>query len=570
VNVPPKAVIAALLCFFVVMGLWFISRNSATFDEPIHYYAGYAYLEYGDFTIAHEAPPLNQEIAALPIYVLSRLHLVSAPRFTTVAENPNAGIDLIYRSPVSASVQLLLARVPMLLLGLGTAVVTASWAHRLWGPSAAIVGTGLAVTAPTLIAHSGIIKPDIALTCFFLSCFYFLWLYRERASWGRLALAGVALGAALGAKAPAIVAVPAIAIIAALDGSGAWRVPGRRGRSPDRGLRHHVDAALLIAVLCAIAIVTLSATYGFADVGLWWDGLQRQLAVSARGQPAFLFGRYSDNGWWYYFPVAFVLKTPTFTLLVIAASLALPRRGTSLGKPEALFLIVPSVLFLVAMMWSRMNIGVRYILPVLPFLFLLASRVATFAPRPLVPVLLAAGIAWNAAATLWVGPHFLASASALAGGPIGLARYLSDSNIDWGQALGELARYMARERIPALYLGYFGMARPGDYGIQYQYIPAYGTEDSGYVLPPNARELLAISVTNLHGEYLIDHDLYAWLRVKKPIATVGYAIYVYDLTGDRESHCHLADAYGAYYDERYQTIERAKCRAPATERPPSP
>ena len=210
-------------------------------------------------------------------------------------------------------------------------------------------------------------------------------------------------------------------------------------------------------------------------------------------------------------------------------------------------------------MSSRFDIGVRYILPIYPFLLVLASRLATFRPPPLVAVLMAIAIAWNAANVIRLAPHFLAAGNAIAGGPIGLARCLSDSNVDWGQALGELKRYMDRERVPALYLSYFGTARPSDYGIRYQYIPSFSGEDPGQVLSPSDKPILAISVTNLHGVYLADHDLYGWLRAKTPIATVGYAIYVYDLSDDPEAHCRLAGAYGRYNEWRYQAIERARC-----------
>jgi len=154
--------------------------------------------------------------------------------------------------------------------------------------------------------------------------------------------------------------------------------------------------------------------------------------------------------------------------------------------------------------------------------FVLAARLATFAPRPLVPVVLAGAIACNVANTVWLAPHFLASASVIAGGPTGLVRALSDSNIDWGQALGELKRYMDREQIPALYLSYFGSARPSDdYGIRYQYLPSFSGEESDYLLPPSGKQIVAISVTNLQGVYLGDSDLYAWLPTSALFAVAG-------------------------------------------------
>lgn len=214
-------------------------------------------------------------------------------------------------------------------------------------------------------------------------------------------------------------------------------------------------------------------------------------------------------------------------------------------------------------MWGGIDIGIRYILPVYPFLLVAASRLSTFFPRPvpLMPAILLGTLAWNGFTTVFLAPHFLAAANAIAGGPLGIPRFLSDSNIDWGQDLAELKRYMDREQIPSLYLAYFGIVRPSDYGIRYQYLPSFGSDDPGDVLPPSARDLLAISVTNLYGVYLADHDLYAWLRAKAPMATIGFSIYVYDLTTDRESHCRLADVYAAAHEPGYETLERRKCAA---------
>jgi hypothetical protein len=105
---------------------------------------------------------------------------------------------------------------------------------------------------------------------------------------------------------------------------------------------------------------------------------------------------------------------------------------------------------------------------------------------------------------------------------------------------------MDRERLPLIYLSYFGTAPPESYGIRYQYLPGFGQLQ----VPPlealplqGEREILAISVVNLQGVYLPEKDLYYWLNQRKPIATIGYSIYVYDLTGDADAHLHLAQIY---------------------------
>jgi hypothetical protein len=140
----------------------------------------------------------------------------------------------------------------------------------------------------------------------------------------------------------------------------------------------------------------------------------------------------------------------------------------------------------------------------------------------------------TAASALRVAPQQLAYFNELVGGPGEGYRYLSDSNIDWGQDLRGLKDYVDREGLPAVYLSYFGTAPPEFYGIRYQCAPA--PTNIGSVPPPTqkplpgtaGREVLAISVANLQGVYLSDPTLYRWVDQRRPVAKVGYSIYVYD------------------------------------------
>jgi hypothetical protein len=248
--------------------------------------------------------------------------------------------------------------------------------------------------------------------------------------------------------------------------------------------------------------------------------------------------------------VAFLIKTPVGSLALVAAGLLFPRKGKALGRRDVLFLIVPVLIFAAVLLRTRINIGLRYALPIYPFLFVLAARVATFPLRRWVGVLvLGIPLAWTAISAFRIAPHHLAYFNELVGGPEQGYRYLSDSNIDWGQDLRGVRDFLEREKVEMVYLSYFGTAPPEAYGIRYQYLPHllpsfFPREDSIELLPPKTpRELLVISVTNLHGTYLTRSDQYHWLLERTPIARIGYSIFVYDLTGDAAAHVHLARVY---------------------------
>ena len=148
--------------------------------------------------------------------------------------------------------------------------------------------------------------------------------------------------------------------------------------------------------------------------------------------------------------------------------------------------------------------------------------------------------------TLRIFPHYLAYFNGLVGGPGEGYRYLSDSNLDWGQDLEGLKRYMDKEGLPMVYLSYFGNPPPSAYGIRYQFVPARGhlAPPPPDVMPDDmTREVLAISVLSLQAVHFQDKNLYRWLYRRRPVAKIGYSIFLYDLTGDAEAHLRLAQVY---------------------------
>jgi hypothetical protein len=213
---------------------------------------------------------------------------------------------------------------------------------------------------------------------------------------------------------------------------------------------------------------------------------------------------------------------------------------------------------------SRTNIGLRHVLPIYPFLFVLASRLVTVPLHRLwlMPALVTTALTVNAVSVLRVAPHQIAYFNELVGGPEGGHRYLSDSNLDWGQDLKGLKAFMAKEGLPIIYLAYFGSAQPAYYGIRYQYVP--GTWPLAWPPPPDTvpadlpRKVLAISVFNLQEVVTYHAQLFAWLRALRPVARVGYSIQIYDLTGDVKSLLSLREVYRKMGLTEMVTVEARK------------
>jgi len=143
--------------------------------------------------------------------------------------------------------------------------------------------------------------------------------------------------------------------------------------------------------------------------------------------------------------------------------------------------------------------------------------------------------AWCALAAERASPHEIVYFNEITGGPINGARYLADSNLDWGQGLPALRDWMDREGVNAVYLAYFGTDRPEAHGIRFQALPGYGRVGpaGGGTIPADApRHVVAVSANHLLGLFLNEPDAYSWLRVRAPIAVVAGSIFVFDLTSD--------------------------------------
>ncbi len=282
----------------------------------------------------------------------------------------------------------------------------------------------------------------------------------------------------------------------------------------------------------------LPATYVFGLV---------EATVRGQIRNSYMLGTIALTGRTWYFPFALLVKTPLATLLLVVLALAAFVSGyRAIGathpgvRRDALVLIVAAAIFLGSAMTSNLNIGFRHILPLVPMLCVLAGFAVAelqrrFAPR-VAAVVACAACLLVAAETIAARPYFIPFFNAAAGGARGGLRLLSDSNLDVGQGLPALRRWMTTHRVERLNLSYFGSADPRAYGITF--VPLLGTnfgdiEGAGTVgyapQPPVLPGYVAVSATNLQGTYLPPElrAFYDFLKRKEPVAIPGGSTYVY-------------------------------------------
>ena len=149
-------------------------------------------------------------------------------------------------------------------------------------------------------------------------------------------------------------------------------------------------------------------------------------------------------------------------------------------------------------------------------------------------------LVWYAAGTLSLAPNYLVYFNELAGGPEGGRRLLSAANVDWGQSLKDLGRFLHDEGDPPIYFSYFGTADPKLYGIRYVPVawassfPRAGDQVEPFRAP---KILFAVSATNYASVYYKSGtlDIARGLAAYKPYKIIGHSMLVYDLTGKRDA-----------------------------------
>jgi len=277
---------------------------------------------------------------------------------------------------------------------------------------------------------------------------------------------------------------------------------------------------------------------------LYVDGIRRINADHDPTYLAFLGGRFAPHFQTYYV-VAYLVKEPLPAILLMAlGAWTLLRRGGLPAMDRAFLFLPPAILFLTYSLFSD-NLGFRYMIPALPFLHLAGGAGLAFLLKEggpwrkacavvLVLWMVVAGTAiypdhlsyFNEMACAVKAPSLLDVEGGWRCGPL----WLDDSNVDWGQGMKQLRAWLQTHPSPQpLRLGYFGSIGPEFYGIE---APSVRVEDLLKPLAPGRYALSAHIVARAIGRLReqFGDGPGNWLLHARPIAVVGHAYYVYDIS----------------------------------------
>jgi 4-amino-4-deoxy-L-arabinose transferase-like glycosyltransferase len=517
-----RIVIFALLSCFFVQSFNSLSSKSATFDEVQYFGIGKHLLtkQKWDVMGAVLHPPLSYYISSIPL-----LFVDLDERFFKYEENTVKDLNFFgaidyYRGQGILSSEknngdrlLISSRLMIVVLSLFLGYYIYRFSSELYGEKSGILSLFLFTFCPNMLAFSGIAVPDMPLTVFSFIAVYYFWLSSNNGSKKNKLLAGLFLGLALLSKFTALLLLPIYLLIALVS----W------------AKQKNNSLLLSLIIVFSIAAIVFMAGYSF-DLTPFFQGNEYRMSQQKNGQATFLMGQYSDHGWWSYYSIAFLLKTPLPVILLLCLSIVLYFRNRTDRLSELTFLLLPIVTFLVVFSASSYCIALRYILPIYPFIFVVIGSLAAYGGR--YNYLICLMSVWYVGASLYISPHYLAYFNEAIGGPNNGYKYLVDGNLDWGQDLKGLKKYMVDNGVAKVSLSYFGADSPERYGIKYDWLPSYYlyNPEPGKAPEIKPNQLLAISATNLQGVYLDNKEQYKWLKKYKPVAKIGYSIFIYDLS----------------------------------------
>ena len=518
---PSKAAGLIVLVFIVLAGSAMV-RTSVTFDEPVFFAVGARGFHTGDFTLVNDHPRVPQYVYGAAALAATDHWPEEAGRNWSWYSRYHYARALLWGSGNAPEKIIVAARLVALLFG--TLTVAATWllTRRRLG-AGAVLAALLVAFLPDMLAHSGVAYNDIPLAFGVLVSAFALDRAVREPSTRNVVVSALATALTLCVKYSAMVLFPVLLAMLALEAlSGRWKEPAWR-RAALRAI-----PVFTIVVYLVIALLYLG-DWTLCD---FRSGLAEITRSSLAGRTAFLLGERNSGGWWYFFPVVFLLKTPValhVMLLVALASLwaaIRPREWRALAGHWLRPAFVTAGFFAAALLASRVNIGMRHALPMMPpLLILVAAGVWRIWEREGRTLRFALGTVAAAyvLSTASHYPYFLSYLSDYARGRP-LHRTLVDSSTDWGQGLVALRAFMRERGIDQVALAYFGSALPEGYGIRYTALPSYLELPDQ---PPADPRYLVVSATLLTGQYARG-DPYAPLRDREPVAIVADVLYVFD------------------------------------------
>lgn len=556
--------LAALLFGAFAFQLWFHAvRTSVTVDEPSHILAGHRHLQCGDYGINPEHPPMAKMLAAVPLVfrTMNEPPWDCGAKITSKPDSFTYGGRFLVENGLDSVVVQARLSIAILSLFLAALVFVAAW--EMFGRAEALVALALLAFEPSLIGHGSVVTTDMAISATAFAAIYALYRFCQKASWLRFLIVGAAFGLMLSAKHSAVFFVGILFVLTIADAvlfrpkesvltrrvvqriaafaaffligwAILWAFYGFRYYAIPSATSSTVSVAdyikengrpEMVTSLSAKATELISRTHVFPES--YTLGMADVIAWGSRN--TFIFDRAYPTGQWFYFPVAFTVKSSVALLLLLPLGLLFAFFNRE-KRREMMFLLVPSLVFFVVVSSSNFTTGIRHALPTYAFFIIAAAAGAVWFCRKynFFKYILIALLIFHVVTAARIAPNYQSFSNDFWGGVNNTYHLFRDSNVETGQSVKLMNEYLARENITDCWFG--GFVHPEIIRAIQPCRP----------LPSNLRILVSQTVIEpvppvIEGTVLVSvnelplrgGDEYAPIAQSEPIALIGGNILVY-------------------------------------------
>lgn len=462
---------AFMLLVLLCLNLLCVPRLSGTYDEYWHWLYGRKVLE-GD--PGRPGPFFDSKMP------FSIFNAIPAKIQSIVNRESADGL-----SPEAFKQGLHEARVATILFSLLLGFYVFKWSKELYGTAAGLLSLFLYAFSPNIIAHSHLVTADLYVTCMITIAIYYFWKFMNSRDWAKASMSAATLGVAQLTKYTAVYLYPIFTLVALLFFIRDLHTE-RRSISVKvigSGMRSYLKYSVFFFLINLVVInagfgfhrsFTLLRNYDFQSslfqriqtTGLkylpvplpypYLKGLDMVKDLEERGTThgnVYLLGKLHtrvDNripGFSGYFLYTLLFKEPIATQLLILFAIFcyIKSRSRFDFLRDEIFLVLPVLFFLIYFNFLfSTHIGIRFILVVLPFLYIFSGcQLKFWAGIGIKSRVAYAGLcAYLLVSVLSYFPHYLAYFNELVWNRTKAYKILADSNLDWGQSELYLERYL--------------------------------------------------------------------------------------------------------------------------------
>jgi len=505
-----KIIVAIFIFIFFIVSFISVKRESLTYDEIVYLQEGIITLKdhkFANFDTIN--PPFIRELATIPYVFQSKDAVLN-----------NISLD-----------KMMPARVVIILLSIALLILIYLTAKSFFGQKVALFSLFLFIFEPNILANNHYFTLDIGVSLFFFLSYLFFLKVIKKASFKNFAFLGISTGLAMGSKLSSVsyllIVVPIIIFINFKNRSFGWFIKSKKYIFlsiifslvtlwaiyffqssvivANRDDSNRVSSKVLQYAKSSNNKILESTVYFLQNqkipLGYYLAAIKNSIVRSRQENQSFFMGNFYINSKWYFMPVNFFLKIPIPLFIFVLISFVLFIKKKAKDKKYLLFFI-PFILILLISSFSNMNPWVRYLLPLYPFMIIVASISINFFNKGYLKLTFAILCLWYFYGTVSYFPHFISFTNELSGERNKRYEKFIDSNIDWGQSLFDFKNYIEIQKPKTVMFSYFGRDNGDLYGLKSDF--SYGShkfEDIckfHKILKPEGQieKITAISISN--------------------------------------------------------------------------